>query len=181
MSPDETDEQLVELARHGDRDAFLTLYNRYLKRVYLRVNSRVPSASDAEDVTQEVFLAVVRSLPRFEHRSSFSTWLYTIVNRQIADFYRRMYRSGDHQTSSLDDPNASELAAAEGEWDENVIIQQALQKLPENYQEVILARIADGLSFADIAKQSGKSLEATKSLYRRAIQALTDSVEKEKR
>lgn len=179
MSPDEDDEHLVERARHGDRDAFLTLYNRYLKRVYNRVKSRVPSAADAEDVTQEIFVAVVRSLPRFEQRSLFSTWLYTIVNRQIADFYRRMYRGGGNRTISLDEDESLELHAPDQDSDENVILQQALGKLPDNYQEIILMRFADGLSFVEIAQKNGKSLEATKSLYRRAIQAMVDSVEKE--
>jgi RNA polymerase sigma-70 factor (ECF subfamily) len=178
MSLDASDESLVILAQAGDRDAFMTLYNRYLKKVYNRVKSRVPP-TEAEDVTQEIFIALVKSLPRFEQRSSFSTWLYTIVNRQIADFYRRHYRQQDHKNISLDSQDEMNLAAPEGENDELLLIQQALQTLPENYQEVVLMRFADGLSFAEIAAQTGKSLEATKSLYRRAIQAINDKLGKE--
>jgi RNA polymerase sigma-70 factor (ECF subfamily) len=177
MSAETSDERLVAQAQAGDREAFFTLYNRYLKRVYNRVRSRVP-VDHAEDVTQEVFIAVLRSLNRFEGHSAFSTWLYTIVNRKIADFYRQYYRSGERQTISLDSQEESPLAAEERDLDEMVVIQQALHTLPENYQEVILLRFADGLGFAEIAAQTGKSLEATKSLYRRAIQALVEGVEK---
>lgn len=178
MGPDASDENLVVLAQAGDRDAFMTLYNRYLKKVYNRVKSRVP-ATDADDVTQEVFIALVKSLPRFEQRSSFSTWLYTIVNRQIADFYRRHYRQQDHKNISLDAYDELNLPAADGENDEMLRIQQALHTLPENYQEVILMRFADGLSFSDIASKTGKSLEATKSLYRRAIHAINEKLGKD--
>jgi RNA polymerase sigma factor (sigma-70 family) len=179
MSLEMSDERLVEQAQAGDRDAFFTLYNRYLKRVFNRVRSRVPP-DHAEDVTQEVFIAVLRSLNRFEGNSAFSTWLYTIVNRKIADFYRQFYRSSERHSISLDDQEDLMLAAEDKDLDEMVVIQQALHGLPENYQEVILLRFADGLGFAEIATQTGKSLEATKSLYRRAIQSLIDGVEKGK-
>jgi DNA-directed RNA polymerase specialized sigma24 family protein len=53
-----------------------------------------------------------------------------------------------------------------------VWIQGAMQQLPDHYQEIVLMRFADGLTFAQIAQERGQSLEATKSLYRRAIQAL---------
>lgn len=87
----DNDALLARQAQQGDREAFLTLYNRYLNKVYNRVKSRVP-ADDVEDVVQEIFIAAVRSIKSFEQRSQFNTWLYTIVNRQIADFYRKRQR-----------------------------------------------------------------------------------------
>ncbi|KAB2856510.1 MAG: hypothetical protein F9K46_14120, partial [Anaerolineae bacterium] len=75
INRDVSDEQLAVLAQQGDKDAFMALYNRYLAKVFNRVKSRVPP-QDAEDVTQEAFVAVVRSLPKFERRAKFNTWLY---------------------------------------------------------------------------------------------------------
>jgi len=177
MNPDVSDEHLVELAQAGDRDAFLTLYNRYLKKVYNRVKSRVPHA-DAEDVTQEIFVAVVRSMDSFEGRSRFNTWLYTIVNRQIADYYRRHYRRSDDRTVSLEETTGLYASDEDRNMDERVAIQEAMSDLSENYQEIILMRFADGLTFAEIAERTGKTLEATKSLYRRAIRAVTEKVDR---
>jgi len=177
MTPDVTDEHLVMAAQDGSKEAFLTLYNRYLKRVYNRVKSRIPH-EDAEDVTQDIFIAVVRALQNFEHRSSFSTWLFTIVNRQIADYYRHRYRQGKNKTISIEGTEGLEIQAENKNLDEMVVIQQALHKIPENYQEVILMRFADGLTFSEIATQKGQSLEAVKSLYRRAVQAILKEVGK---
>ena len=87
-SANNADESLARQAQQGDREAFLILYNRYLNKVYNRVKTRVPQ-TDVEDVVQDIFIAVVRSLPSFELRAQFNTWLYTIVNRQIADYYRK--------------------------------------------------------------------------------------------
>jgi RNA polymerase sigma-70 factor (ECF subfamily) len=172
MAQDTPDEALVRRAQKGDRDAFLALYNRYFDKVYNRVKSKVPPA-DVEDVTQEIFIAVVRSLKGFKHRSRFNTWLYTIVNRQVADFYRKYYRRGG-KAVSLEDNEVFMPSTTFSDYgsDERVWIQGALRQLPEHYQEIVLMRFADGLTFAQIAQERGQSLEATKSLYRRAIEAL---------
>jgi RNA polymerase sigma-70 factor, ECF subfamily len=169
----DSDENLAKRAQQGEKEAFLALYDRYLSKVYNRVKSRVPFQY-AEDVTQEAFIALLRSLHTFKQRSRFSTWLYTIVNRQIADFYRQRYRELENKSVSLDlvENFVSDPGSHAQHSDERVVIQKAMYRLPEHYQEVILLRFADGLTFAEIAQHNGKSLEATKSLYRRAIQAL---------
>lgn len=174
----EKDEALAKQAQQGNREAFMKLYDRYLPKVYNRVKSKVP-AQQAEDVTQEIFIAVIRSLNGFEQRSRFSTWLYTIVNRQIAEFYRQHYHAHDHQSVSLDQVEGLRMAASPQteRSDERVLIQKAFDHLPDHYQEVILLRFADGLTFAEIAGQREQSLEAVKSLYRRAIQALRDQMD----
>ncbi|MBN1563906.1 MAG: sigma-70 family RNA polymerase sigma factor [Anaerolineae bacterium] len=176
MNADGNEEYLAQCAQQGDREAFMKLYDLYIDKVYNRVKSKVP-ASYVEDVTQEVFIAVLRSLHRFEYRSRFSTWLYTIVNRQIADFYRQRNRASDAPEVSLDhvDYFLSDSAFSE-HGEERALVQKAFNTLPDHYQEIILLRFADGLTFAEIAEQREQSLEATKSLYRRAIQALRDEM-----
>jgi RNA polymerase sigma-70 factor (ECF subfamily) len=172
------EEVLARQAQQGDRDAFLELYQLYFNKVHNRVKSRVP-AQHAEDVTQEIFIAVVRSLEHFEQRSKFSTWLYTIVNRQIAEFYRRRQFATECQSISLDSVEPF-LEASDGETDQMddcALIQQALNELPVHYQDIILSRFADGLTFIEIAEQRGQSLEAVKSLYRRAIQSLRSQMD----
>jgi len=173
MIPGANDEYLAHRAQQGDKEAFLALYERYLDKVYNRIKSRIPPQY-AEDVTQDVFIAVLRSLPKFEQRSRFNTWLYTIVNRHIADFYRHRRRHEEDKSVSLD--NAEHLVTTSAykheRGDERAIIQVALTHLPDHYQDVIFMRFADGLTFAEIAQEREQSLEAIKSLYRRAIQAL---------
>jgi RNA polymerase sigma-70 factor (ECF subfamily) len=174
---DASDETLARKAQLGEKDAFYALYSRYLQRVYNRVKTKVPP-QDVDDVTQEIFIAVVRSLDGYQQRARFNTWLYTIVNRQIAEFYRRRSRSERGQSVELDGEGAPELpSTAESEQaEQRMVIQKALNSVPEHYQEIILQRFADGLTFAEIAQQRNQSLEAVKSLYRRAVQAIRDSI-----
>ena len=176
MVSDATDEQLARQAKAGDREAFLALYNRYLSKVFNRVKSRVPP-DHVEDVTQEVFIAVLRSISKFQFKSLFNTWLYTIVNRQIADFYRKRNRSqGKVQNISLEAMDYGEPSYEHTNLDERASLQRAMNTVPDHYREVILMRFADGLSFAEIAEQREQSLEAVKSLYRRAIQAVRNQI-----
>jgi RNA polymerase sigma-70 factor (ECF subfamily) len=177
MASDGNEEHLARRAQQGDREAFLRLYDLFLPKVYNRVKSKVPPQY-VEDVTQEVFIAVLRSLHRFEQRSKFSTWLYTIVNRQIADFYRQRSRYMDPESVSIDlmENSLSDPPESIEFGSERPLVQKALMTLPDHYQAVIFSRFADGLTFAEIAKQREQSLEAVKSLYRRAIQALKDEM-----
>ncbi len=164
---------LVAKAQEGDKDAFFALYDRYLGKVFNRVKSKIPQ-QEAEDVTQDVFIAVSRSLKGYKQEARFNTWLYTIVNRQIADFYRRRSRHGSGTETEVDLESGENVATKmdSQEIDQRLLIQRAMTTLPEHYQEIILMRFADGLTFNEIAEQREQSLEAIKSLYRRAIQAV---------
>ena len=173
------DEELVRAVQGGALEAFTTLYERYLPRVYKRVRCVIPE-DDVEDVTQEIFIAVMKSLRSFRFEARFSTWLHTLVNRKVADYYRKrkakevslddIIVSGHRQLSMLGSfDNTQGL-------DESIAVRRALCRLPEHYREVILLRFADGLQFSEIAQVRGQSLDAIKSLYRRAIAALNQEV-----
>ncbi len=171
-----SDEELVRRAKDGSLDAFTSLYERYLPIVHRWVSYRTPEL-DVEDVTQEIFIAVMRSLKNFRGESLFSTWLRTLVQRHIADYYRQ--RKAGNGSISMDDDavdveRSLKLSSGynPGDVDDRIIIRQALRKLPERYCEIILLRFVDGLQFKDIADVQGQSLEATKSLFRRAVSAL---------
>ncbi len=172
-----SDELLAKRAQAGDKEAFFALYNRYLNKVYNRVKSKIP-LQEAEDVTQDVFIAVARSLKGYKQEARFNTWLYTIVNRQIADFYRRRGRRSSGQENEVDLEVGESVASVldSQEIDQKLLIQRALGTLPEHYQEIILMRFADGLTFNEIAEERQQSLEAIKSLYRRAIQAVRSAM-----
>jgi RNA polymerase sigma-70 factor, ECF subfamily len=179
-----SDEELIRAAQAGKLDDFNVLYERYFTTVYNRVRYVIP-AEDVDDVTQEVFIAVIRSLKNFRHEARFTTWLRTLVNRQVADYYRsRKPRDlsldgsvdgGDELALDLERyPTLGDYSSGhmDGHLDDQIVMRQALSRLPEHYREIILLRFAEGLQFDEIAKQQQQSLEATKSLFRRAIASL---------
>ena len=174
------DDELVRLAQQGSLDAFTDLYQRYLPVVYNRVRYVVPER-DIEDVVQEVFISLMKALRSYRGNSKFSTWLRTLTNRRIVDYYRRRSRTEiqlEAEQSEAETSVAPELitAAESPAIEDRVVLRQMLQALPEPYQEVILLRFAEELPFDEIARVRGQSLEATKSLFRRALATLRKQV-----
>lgn len=165
------DEALIQQFRDGKKEAFDLLYHRYLPSVYRRVRYVIPE-NDVEDVTQEVFIAALKSLSSFRGDSKFGTWLRTLTNHKVAEFYRKRTRKQEPLLAPLSDANAHTTGSTSKHLEERVYIQRALQHLPENYREIILLRFAEDLQFNEIADLTHQNLEATKSLFRRAIAAL---------
>jgi RNA polymerase sigma-70 factor (ECF subfamily) len=175
-----SDEELAHLAKMGKQEAFNLLYERLLPSVYARVRFKVPE-TDVEDVTQEIFIAVLKSLGNFHGQSKFSTWVRTITNRRIADYHRKKKPSSDEEYAyehAVNDnlENHSEILERQ---DSLKSIQFALSRLPQNYQDILLMRFVDNMPFNEIARQNGQSIEATKSLFRRSIAALSQKIQEE--
>jgi len=173
-----SDEELVDLAKHGDRDAFACIYRRYFNVVYNRVRYLVPDA-DVEDVTQEIFIALLRSIKGFQARSLFRTWFRTLTTRQIAEYYRKKGRHNNFQITLDEIENLPDRQNSYESLEVPFFVRTALNELPEQYREIILLRFADGFSFNEISTLIKRHPEATKSLFRRAISALTQKLEDE--
>ena len=174
---DPTDELLIQHFKDGRRDAFDTLYYRHLPKVYKRVRYVVPE-NDVEDVTQEIFIAALNSLPSFRGDAKFSTWLRTLTNHKVAEFYRKRTRKQEPPLSPLSDASSHTAGSTSKVMEERIYLQRALQDLPDNYKEIILLRFAEDMQFNEIAEMTDQNLEATKSLFRRAIAALRTHLEK---
>lgn len=171
ISNSASDEVLIQHFKDGSHEAFDLLYHRHLPSVFKRVRYVIPE-NDVEDVTQEVFIAAMRSLPSFRGDSQFGTWLRTLTNHKVAEFYRKRARKQEPLIAPLTEASGKVDGHTSKKMEERVFLQKALEKLPENYQEIILLRFAEDLQFNEIAAQLNQNLEATKSMYRRAIAAL---------
>jgi RNA polymerase sigma-70 factor (ECF subfamily) len=176
ISNSASDEVLIQHFKDGSHEAFDLLYHRHLPSVFKRVRYVIPE-NDVEDVTQEVFIAALRSLPSFRGESQFGTWLRTLTNHKVAEFYRKRSRKQEPLLAPLSEASGKMEGHTSGKMEERVFLQKALQQLPETYQEIILLRFAEDLQFNEIAEHLHQNLEATKSLYRRAIAALRNTLE----
>jgi len=174
------DEELAQLAKMGKQDAFALLYERFLPAVYARVRFKIPE-SDVEDVTQEVFIAILKSLHGFRAQSKFSTWVRAITNRKIVDYHRSksILAIGPPDYENIASNGHHHQAEFSNQQDDLASVQAALVQLRQNYQDILLMRFVDNMSFSEIARQNGQSLEATKSLFRRSVAALAEKMQDE--
>lgn len=174
---DTSDEVLIQKYVGGSKEAFDVLYYRHLPKVYKRVRYVVPE-NDVEDVTQEIFIAALKSLPSFRGDAKFGTWLRTLTNHKVAEFYRRRTRKQEPRLAPLSDAIAQVAGSTSQTLEERIFLQRALENLPENYREILLLRFAEDMQFNEIAELTNQNLEATKSLFRRAVTALRNHLEK---
>jgi RNA polymerase sigma-70 factor (ECF subfamily) len=146
----------------------------HYRQVLRFVRRRVPSSQDAEDITQEVFLDMAASLAASAEAAPPTLgWLYTVARRRIADEARRRART---RTVSLEVVAPPEARAAYGGLVAHAL-DEALATLPEGQRRVVLERLIQGRSFAEIARSVGATEEACRMRFLRGLQQLRRELE----
>jgi len=166
-------ERLVAEASTGDPWAFGRLFDHYHEPIYRYIVSRVHRPTDAEDLTQLVFVKALEALPRYESRGvPFGGWLFRLARNAVIDFVRT-----SHPHSGLDVVEAH--ASREAPPDEQAIdrlmfdaVAAALATLTDEQREVVALRFLAGLSVRETATAMGKQEGTVRGLQFRAIAAL---------
>ena len=169
---------LVELAK-DDKEAFGELYERYLPKMYNYIYYRTGNVHDAEDLTARLFFRAMSHIGNFEDRGvPFQAWLYRIAHNLVANWHRDQ---GRRKIIALDDYVASALKSEAPdrlteEIEEQQQLLQAVRRLPEDRQQLLLLKFVDQLSNAEIGEIMGRTEGAIKSLYHRTLMALRDDL-----
>ena len=148
---------LVVAAKAGDQRAFEALVARYRKRIFALALHITGSASEADDIAQDVFLKAFRALPEFEGRSQFFTWVYRMTVNRSLNVQRDRARRGE---DTLDDPRL-ELAVAvdarcnpgrEAELRQTYArLLRALDGLPTDMRTTVILVSLQGMSHGEVA------------------------------
>lgn len=181
LAPDFDERLAVEQAQSGDQEALSTLYTFYFPRVYRYVAGRVRSTQDAEDVTEEVFLKLVKNLQRYEWRGlPFGAWVFRIARNEVVSHARRQRRRGipAQLSETMPDDRQDHVAAYELQATIEVV-REATAKLPPAQRDVISLRFGAGLSVAETALALGKTQNNVKVLQHKAIAKLQGMVAEE--
>lgn len=160
-----------------DPAAFEPLYQRYMMRIYRYMYLRVRNAEDAADLTQQVFLKVLRALPGYRVRGvPFAAWLFRIAHNTASDVYRR-----EKRTMSQDFLPDEELLAPDMDPELLVLQREQLERLIDllyqlepSKQELLALRFSAGLSGAEIALVVGKSQAAVNKQLSRTLHYLKE-------
>jgi RNA polymerase sigma-70 factor (ECF subfamily) len=165
------DAELVAAAREGDIDAFEGLVRRHSGAVYAHATRFFGDASAADDVAQEVFIKVYRSLDTFGERSRFSTWLYRITRNTCLD----QVRGGKRRPIPVDPLDVS--ASAPGDLSDQVAlaasVEAAMRSLAPEDRDALSAVSVFGLSYAEAADALGVPEGTVKSRVFRARRSLS--------
>jgi RNA polymerase sigma-70 factor (ECF subfamily) len=166
-------ERLVQEARDGDAWAFGLLFDHYHLPVYRYIASRVHRPSDAEDLTQLVFVKALEALPRYQSRGiPFGGWLFRLARNTVIDHVRTRHDHVDLDSAvgqAGREAGPDEVAVARLELDE---VAQALEALTDEQRDTIALRFFAGLSAREAAEVMGKQEGTIRGLQFRAIAAL---------
>lgn len=167
----EIDREIIERAADGDMDAFEEIYRAssgYVYTVALRVTG---SKEDAEEVTQDVFVSVHRSLPGFGFRSSFKTWLYRIAMNRAINAYRK--RSKDRKRRvELDENTGAEGPEGIKRAEDREAVGKMLEKLPPEQRACLVLKEIDGMKYEEIADTLKINLNTVRTRIKRAREKL---------
>jgi RNA polymerase sigma-70 factor (ECF subfamily) len=186
-----SDEDLVKRIRGGDDAALRALSERITARLGSRIEQRLMPGMRrkiaASDILQEAYLSALPRLADFEDRGegSFGAWFGKIVEAKIADAVRRHVDAGKRSVGrevtraarcptgrfAAPGPTPSQVAAG---TELKGVVREALQKLPEDSREVIELLQGEGASLEEAATRLGRSREAVKKLYGRALARLEE-------
>ena len=142
-----TEDQLVDLARRGDQHAFSCLLSRYRRRAVRVAYGMLHSTEDAEDVAQEAFVCVFKSLGTYQGRGKFFTWLYRIIINLCAT--RRRAPSSREMTVEVTESaeESSEEAAVR-----SMAVRAVMARLPAQQKAALVLREMEQLSYTEIAE-----------------------------
>jgi RNA polymerase sigma-70 factor (ECF subfamily) len=180
----ETDQDLLDAVRGGDRRALERLLARHQSQIYRFGAKMCRDEEDAKDVLQETMIAAARTIPEFRGTSAVSTWLYAIA-RSFCIKKRRTSKFAPERIDSLEAhaEQAAEVADTRRTPEEDVAgrqlqiaLEKAIAELDPMYREVLALRDVEGLSAAEVAEVMGLSVEAVKSRLHRARTSVRERI-----
>lgn len=174
----ESDELLVENILKGNKQQFRELILRYQSRVFAVALKVTNNQKDAEDISQEVFLQLYRSLGTFNGNSSFSTWIYRITMNKAIDYKRKQERQLDQEPEDMIAclPETIILSPEEALLKnlDKELIHSYLIELPPAYRDVLKLYYFEELSYGEIAMKLNVAIKTVESRLYRAKRLIKD-------
>lgn len=167
---------LVERARHGDAEAFGSLYDRYQPEILRYLTHRLRDQELAEDLTQQVFLKAWQAVPRYQQRGvPFKAWLYRMAHNQMIDYFRARRPTTDLEGVDVPEEPIAEQRVLRQELLDR--LQEALDRLSEDHRQVLVLRFLMEKSAAEIGVIMDRKEVTVRGLQFRALRALRTEIE----
>jgi RNA polymerase sigma factor (sigma-70 family) len=181
--------ELIERLKAGDEAAFKQLVETHQDKVYNTALGVVQNAQDAEDVAQEVFIQVYRSIHQFKGESKLSTWLYRIATTRALDLLRskkskkrfglvqRLFGENNEPVQEIADFNHPGIKLDQKENAAKLF--KAIKQLPENQKAAFVLHKLEDMSYQEVSEVLNTTVPAIESLMHRAKQNLRKILEKQ--
>lgn len=164
----------------GDDKAFVEIIRDYKDGLILYLNGFVNNILTAEELTEDVFFKLVTKKPRFNEKSSFKTWLYSIGRNTAVDYLRRNSKQKEVSAEEIRETEDERLSIEQSyiKQERLLLIHRALEKLKPEYKQVLWLVYFEDFSQKETAKIMKKSVHSIETLVYRARLALKAELEK---
>lgn len=182
-----SDQTLLEMYQQGNREAISQLLERHTRRVRDYVRMMVKDNDVADDLTQEILIKVVRVIDegRYIDKGRFLPWILRIAHNRVLDYFRAQKQLKTVSETSAGFDILGNMNMAEPSIEESMIWEQRaediralVEELPYEQREVVRMRYYDGLSFKEIAEQTGVSINTALGRMRYALINLRQLIKK---
>jgi RNA polymerase sigma-70 factor (ECF subfamily) len=176
-----SDLQLARAAAAGDVAAFEKLYEQHNKRVYSLCFRMLGNASQAEDLTQEVFLQVFKKISSFRGDSAFTTWLHRLTVNQVLMHFRKRGVKLEHTSEEGDFTNVVETplqSTRRISMVDRLALEKAISELPPGYRTVFILHDVQGYEHEEISNLLDVSIGTSKSQLHKARMRLREFLTK---
>ncbi len=165
---DLTDEDLMVSLKAGDQGAFKDLFDRYALGIYNYYTQRLAQKEAAEDLTQECFMRLWEKAHLYRPEHSFKVWFWTLVRNKLNDHWRGVYREPDFNELPDIVVNEDELGRLIEKEDQERV-KKVFDSLSQGHKDYLSLWLQD-LTYEEMSGITGKSLDAVKSVLKRAKQ-----------
>ena len=171
--------QLISKAKEKDQKAQTKLINIFWVDVFSFVMKKVRDENDADEITVNVFSKVLSKIDLYDPHFEFKTWVLTIAQNTIIDFWRKKSRENQDPTEHLDEvknqyaKSPEELMISD---EEQKKIIKTIESLDKNYQDILRLRFFEEKSIKEIAEELGISVANTKVRVMRAKKVLAELI-----
>ncbi|UJR85176.1 sigma-70 family RNA polymerase sigma factor [Sandaracinus amylolyticus] len=191
--PDGHEEELIERLQRRDEAAFNELVRLYQERVFRLVLRMLGDRSEAEDVAQEVFITVFKSIEGFRGDSKLSTWLYRVATNHCKNRIKYLDRRARGKKKELDEiaehgavesasmSSSAQVARPDQQAEANqieMIVREAIMELDEDQRVLVIMRDVENMSYEEIQQETGLPEGTVKSRLHRARLALAKAVQR---
>ena len=165
------DLELTKAAANGDMASFEELYRRHHRRVYSICLRMLQNASEAEDLTQDVFIQLYRKIGSFRGDSAFTTWLHRMTVNQVLMHFRKRTVKFEKTTEEGETPDQIVSGTANPEKMrivDKIALDNAIAQLPDGYKNVFVLHDVEGFEHEEVARILGCSVGTSKSQLHKA-------------
>jgi RNA polymerase sigma-70 factor (ECF subfamily) len=181
------DYEIVQRILSGEKDSFRVLQDKYYSIIHTLIKRMIKNEDDVNDLTQESFIKAYKALDKFQYGYSFSAWLYRIASNTCIDFLRKkrfneislnqpLANTDDYYLEIEDQSYIPDIEIQNKE--KSIVLQQAIEKLPDNYRTIIKLRHEEELDYKEIAERLNIPLGTVKAHLFRARKLLFQALKK---